>query len=305
MKKNRLQYKNLVWINIVNPTEESLQEIANEYKFHDLDVKDCVSVAQSPKLDIYRDYLFLVMHFPEYNDEIKGILTKELDVFIGKGYLVTVHQDGFDALEGFWDYCDKNEEAREQYMSKSSGFLLYNILNPIYKKSFSVVDHIGEDIKDIEAEIYTEKTKDAVKDIAFVRRNLLKTKMIFDPQRLLFSNLVNLKRDFLGYESEVYFDDIKDLIQRAWILLASYREVILGLHDTNESLISHKINEVMKVLTVMSVSLLPLTLVAGIYGMNVAGLPFAEHPVGLWMIIVAMALIIVGILWFFRRKDWI
>ena len=305
MSKNRLEHNGLVWINVTNPTEKQLQEISKEYGFHDLDVKDCVSVAQSPKLDIYKNYLFLVLHFPEYDKKTNGIVTKELDIFIGKKYLVTVHKGEFDALEGFWDYCKKNKEAREQYMNKSSGFLLYNILSPIYRKAFSVVDRIGESIQAVESEMYSGETKDVVKDIALARRDLLKVKMIIDPQRFLFNSLVNLKRDFLGYESEVYFDDIHDIIERAWILLTSYREVIIGLHDTNESLISHKINEVMKVLTIISVSLLPLTLLAGIYGMNIAGLPFAGHPSGLWLVIALMVAIIFGILIFFRKKDWI
>lgn len=305
MSKNRLQFNGIVWINLVNPSTPELKKLAREYGFHELDIRDCISVGQSPKLDVYDDYLFIVLHFPEYSLPHKVVVKHDLNIFIGEKYLITVCRKEFVAMKGFWDYCQNNQEAREQYMSKGSGFLLYNILHPLYKKMFSIVDRISETIKDIEAQMYAEETKDIVKDLALIRRDLLKTKMIVDPQRPIFHTLSSLKRKFLGYQSEIYFDDIHDHIERAFSILSTYQDVIAGLHDTNESLISHKTNEVMKLLTTISVILLPLTLVAGIYGMNIAGLPFSTHPLSLWIIIAIMVLIVMGILVFFRKKDWI
>ena len=224
-------------------------------------------------------------------------------MFIGDGFFVTLHKGEFEAVEGMINYMKKNSDAREQFMSKSPGFLLYNLINPIVKKAFSVVDKIGENLTEIEEDIYSDKTIDVVKELAMERRNILNFRRIVEPQRFLVDTLVHLKRKFLGTESDIYFDDIHDHIERIWMLLENYREIVRGLSDTNEALISHKINEVMKVLTVISVSLLPLTLIASIYGMNVAGLPFAGSPGALWGIMGLMISLIVGTVYYFQRSG--
>lgn len=299
----KVENHGLLWIDFEHFKEKHTRYLRQKFHFHPLDLKDCLSVTGTPKLDIYEDYLFLVLHLPEYSSQEQRILYRELNIFMGKGYLVTLHRDRFLDLEAFMNYLKKNEEARDQLMKKGPGFLLYHLIGPMFKKVYEIVDRIGDNIFKIEAEIYKEETIDLVKELAIERRKILNCRRIIEPQRHLIGNLVQLRRDFLGHESEVYFDDIRDHIQRIWMLLENFREIVRGLHDTNEALISHKTNEVMKVLTIISVLLLPLNLIAGIYGMNITGLPFAGSPSSLWIILVIMLLLITGMMFFFRRRK--
>ncbi|MBU2228813.1 magnesium/cobalt transporter CorA [Patescibacteria group bacterium] len=303
MSRTTIEYNGLEWTNITQPFEKDTKYLKSKYGFHSFDLRDCLSVTESPKLDIYDDYLFIVFHFPDYDPKEQRMIYRRLNVFIGDSFLVTLHKGEFDAVEGMINYMKKNSEAKDQFMNRSPGFLLYNLINPIFKKAFSLVDKIGENLREIEEDIYSDKTIDVVKELAMERRNILNFRRIVEPQRFLIDTLVHLKRKFLGTESDIYFDDIHDHIERIWMLLENYREIVRGLSDTNEALISHKINEVMKVLTVISVSLLPLTLIASIYGMNVAGLPFAGSPGALWGIMGLMISLIVGTVFYFQKRG--
>ncbi|MFA6391521.1 MAG: magnesium transporter CorA family protein [Patescibacteria group bacterium] len=303
MSRTTIEHNGLEWTNIIQPTEEDTAYLKSKYGFHYFDLRDCLSVTESPKLDIYEKYLFIVFHFPDYDRKEKRMIYRRLNVFIGDGFLISLHKEGFDAVEGMINYLEKNKEPRDQFMSKGSGYLLYNLINPIFKKAFSMVDKIGENLRGIEEDIYSDKTIDLVKELAMERRNILNFRKIVEPQRFLIDTMVHLKRGFLGTDSDIYFDDIHDHIERIWMLLENYREIVKGLSDTNESLISHKINEGIKLLTIISVALLPMTLIASIYGMNVIGLPFADTPGVMWGIIGTMLLIIGGTILYFRKKG--
>jgi len=301
MAREEIRYNGLSWLNIPQPTEEDTRYLGDKFKFHPLDLKDCLSVTGTPKIDVYEDYLFIVFHFPEYNHDTNRILYHELDIFIGKNYLITMYRGEFESAAGFVNYLKNDQEAGEQYMSKGPGFLLYNLIGPLFKKSYSVVDKIGENITRIEDEIYSDKTMDVVKELAIERRHVLNFRRIIEPQRFILDSLVHLRRDFLGKESEIYFDDIHDHIERIWLFLENYREIVEGLHDTNEAMMSHKINEIMKMLTLISVCLLPLTLIASIYGMNIE-LPLADHPNAIWVIMGVMFLVIVSVVAYVNKK---
>lgn len=303
MAREEIQHNGLIWLNISQPTENDTQYLSEKFHFHPLDLKDCLSVTGTPKIDTYEDYLFLVFHIPEYNQETNRISYRELNIFIGKDFLVTLHKNEFKEVGGFLNYIKRDKEAGEQFLSKNPGFLLYNLISPLFKKAYAVVDKIGENVTEIESKLYSERTIDVVKELAVERRHILNFRRIIEPQCFIMDTVVHLKRDFLGQESDVYFDDVHDHIERIWMILENYREIVEGLHNTNESLISHRINEIMKILTVISVALLPLTLIASIYGMNIAGLPFAEHSNFIWVIMGIMLSLIVGAVAYFNKRG--
>ncbi|MFA6524952.1 MAG: magnesium transporter CorA family protein [Patescibacteria group bacterium] len=305
MPRTTIEHNGLEWTNIIQPTEEDTNHLKTKYGFHYFDLRDCLSVTESPKLDIYEKYLFIVFHFPDYNRKEKRMIYRRLNVFIGDGFLVTLYKGEFDAVEGMMNYVQENNDPRDQFMGKGSGYLLYNLINPIFKKAFPMVDKIGENLRGIEEDIYSDKTIDVVKELAMERRNILNFRRIIEPQRFLIDTMVHLKRGFLGTDSDIYFDDIHDHIERIWMLLENYREIVRGLSDTNDALISHKMNETMKMLTLISVCLLPLTLIASIYGMNVTSLPYAESPVAIWGFFVIMVSLIAGTVIYFRKRGLI
>ncbi|MBU1148792.1 magnesium transporter CorA family protein [Patescibacteria group bacterium] len=307
MEIAEIKTKELTWININNPDESTADYLRKlKKRFHPLNIQDCIEVNQTPKIDIYRHYTFLVLHFPVYDFKNQRIRIYELNIFVGKGYLITVPEVEIEILEKYFRYY-KNVIAKkgQNGFRASSSFLLYKILDRLYQSTLPLINTIAKNINRAEEEIYGEKIKTAVKDIMVIRRNILNLRRIIEPQKLIIDSLANLKVGFFPQEVSIYYKDIRDYLNRIWASIESFKDFVEGLNATNESLISHRTNEVIKALTIISVSLLPLTLLSGIYGMNIVGLPFANHPQALLIISGVMAVILVAILFFIRKKEWI
>ncbi len=294
------------WINIEQPTHEDIAHLRRYYPFHPLDLEDCLSDIERPKVDEYDDYLFIVMHFPVYDTNRRISRISELDVFIGSGYLITIHRGELKPLIDLFQECERDERARVRHMSKGAGQLLYGILDRTVDYKMRILARVGERIAEIEERVFTEDMRFIVEEISSVRRDVIALRRIIKPQIAVISNLERKDRPFIREGMDVYFGDILDGFSRAWDELEDHREVIESLSATSESITSYRINETMRALTVISVLLLPLTVAAGIYGMNVQ-LPFAQNaqnPYTFYGILGVMVLMVVGLLAFFRWKKW-
>jgi magnesium transporter len=191
-------------------------------------------------------------------------------------------------------------------MSQGAGFFLYKIIDNLTDTCWPVVRKISTRISDIEDEIYSEDTtKGTVWRIALIRRNLIRLQRIVNPQLLVVSALVATDKPYLKKDLSLYFDDIRDTLNRVQSIIGGNFDVMNTLHNVNESLISQRTNDVIKLLTVISVSLLPMTLLTGFYGMNVQGLPFVGQPNSVWLIFGVLLLMVAIFLGIFRKKDWI
>ena len=307
MKAEEIKTNGLTWINIDQPDESTADYLKKlKKRFHPLNIQDSIEVNQTPKIDIYRHYTFLVLHFPVYDFEEQKINILELNIFIGKDYLITIPEEKIDVLDKYFRYYKKAVGRKGQKGFRSSpAFLLYKILDRLYRATLPLVNTMAESINRVEHEIYEENTKVAVKDLMLVRRNVLHLRRIMEPQQLIINSLANLKIGFFPSEVAVYYKDIRDYLNRVWATIQGFKDFVEGLNDTNEALISHRTNEVIKALTVISVCLLPLTLLSGIYGMNIVGLPFAGHPQALLIIAGVMVAILIGTFLFIKKKDWL
>ncbi|MFH1781191.1 MAG: magnesium transporter CorA family protein, partial [Patescibacteria group bacterium] len=294
------------WINIDEFDKPAASFLKKNFHIHPLDVKDCFETNQHPKVDSYPDYLFIILNFPEYDPKTKKVVTNELDVFIGKDYLVTVQKKRFKALKNCFYKCAKVEKTRESYFGNSSVYLLYKIVDELFRASSSVINNVSLEIDKIENQLFEQKiSKTMFIELSQVRRNILNFKSIIDPQRFTINNLVHSKSNFFPKESSIYFDDIHDWIEQVWVRLNNYLDILDNLNDMNQSIISNKTNEVIKVLTVISVGLLPLTLLSGIYGMNIEGLPWIHTPaVVASMFGILLGVIIVTLL-ILKKKNWL
>jgi magnesium transporter len=307
MAMNTVSENKVSWINIENPTPEDIAHLRRYYPFHPLDLEDCLSDIERPKVDEYEDYLFIVMHFPVYDPDKRISRISELDVFIGSGYLITVHHGELKPLIDLFHECQRDERARIRHMSKGAGQLLYGILDRTVDYIMRILGRVGERISEVEDRIFTEDMRYIVEAISSVRRDVIALRRIIKPQIAVISNLERKDRPFIREGMEVYFGDILDGFSRAWDELEDHREVIESLSATSESITSYRINETIRTLTVISLLLLPLSVVAGIYGMNVK-LPFAQggqDPYTFYGILGIMAAMVIGLLVFFRWKKWI
>jgi magnesium transporter len=297
----------LTWIHLDAPGHDVAAELAERFGWHPLDVEDVLSKRQRPKIDDYAEdgYLFGVLHFPVYDRAIQRLNAAELDFFIGPDYLVTLPAVELLPVTRLFRRCEEDEALRELLFSKGSGRLLYEVLDDLFDYCFPILDKIGHKLDTIEDEMFLEgQAREVVRDISNVKQEIISYRKIIKPERSTLRLLERHVERFLPEELELYFDDVVDAAERVWDLLDNYKEVVEALEDTNESVISHQQNDVLRILTVFSVILLPLTLIASLFGMNVH-FPGFETAHAFWVIVAAMVATIVGMVWFFHSKRWL
>jgi magnesium transporter len=296
----------LTWIHLEAPSADEATMLAQRFGWHPLDIEDVLSRRQRPKVDEYAEegYLFAVLHFPVYDKNVQRLNAAELDYFVGHDYLVTFPAVELLPVTRLFRRCYEDAELRDQLFSKGSGYLLYHVLDDLFDYCFPILDKIGYKLDSIEDAMFEERAEDVVRDISNVKQEIISYRKIIKPERSTLRLLERRVERFLPEELELYFDDIVDASERIWDLLDNYKEVIEGLESTNESVISHRQNDILRILTVFSVVLLPLTLITGVFGMNVR-FPGFETSEAWWAIVAGMVVILAGLLGFFRFKRWL
>ena len=276
------------------------------FGWHPLDVEDVLSKRQRPKVDDYLDdgYLFGVLHFPAYDKNVQRLNAGELDFFIGPDYLVTISNVELLPVTRLFSRLQDDERLRDNLFGKGSGRLLYEILDDLYDYCFPILDKIAYKLESIEDDIEDLRSEEIVTDISKVKQEIISYRKIIKPQRPALRLLERHIERFLPEELELYFDDLVDASERIWDLLDNYKEVVEALESTNESVISHRQNDVLRVLTIFSVVLLPLTLISGIFGMNVL-FPGEHTHTAFWVIVGLMIATIASMVAFFKYKRWL
>jgi magnesium transporter len=297
----------LTWIHLDPPIDpETVNGLRERFGWHPLDVEDVMSKRQRPKVDDYVDdgYLFGVLHFPAYDKNVQRLNAGELDFFLGPDYLVTISNVDLLPVTRLFNHVQEDERFREQLFSKGSGRLLYEVLDDLFDYCFPILDKIAYKLDSIEDDIEDRRSEEIVTDISKVKQEIISYRKIIKPQRPALRLLERHIERFLPEELELYFDDLVDASERIWDLLDNYKEVVEALESTNESVISHRQNDVLRILTVFSVILLPLTLISGIFGMNVL-FPGEHTHAAFWAIVGLMVTVIVGMIGFFKYKRWL
>jgi magnesium transporter len=303
---SELSANGLTWIHLHAPDHEAAALLADRFGWHPLDVEDVLSKRQRPKVDDYVDegYLFTVLHFPAFDKNVQRLNAAELDLFLGPDYLVTLPAVELLPVTRLFRRCQEDEAFRQQLFSKGSGRLLYEVLDDLFDYCFPILDKIGHKLDTIEDDMFEGQARAVVRDISNVKQEIISYRKIIKPERSTLRLLERHVERFLPEELELYFDDIVDAAERIWDLLDNYKEVVEALEDTNESVISHQQNDVLRILTVFSAVLLPLTLIASVFGMNVDFPGYGTHA-AFWTIVAFMAVTIAALVAVFRLKRWL
>jgi len=304
MAIRRIEYQGVTWLDIPQPTEADVDHLRRHFPLHPLDIEDLLGSLQRPKLDEYDDYLFLVLHMPLYDKERRVTTPTEVNLFVGPDYLVSLHKGDLWPLTKLFESLQGSERLQADNLGNGPGYLLYRLIDKLVDNCFPLVYKIERNVAEVEAKIFESKTRETVFDLSVIRRDIIAFRRIIKPQIPVISRLEYLKSRILAADLDVYFSDISDHLGKIWDSLEDLKTITESLNDTHTSLTSYQTSEVMKVLTTISVIMLPLTLVSGIYGMNIA-LPYAHHPQAFWGVIGLMALVGGGMLTFFRLQRWI
>lgn len=303
---------NLTWVNIVKPTERVKDYLAQIYPFHSLDLDDCLSRIQRPKIDECKDYLFIVLHFPIFNKQTRVTESSQVSVFIGERYLITLHDGRLKPLTKIFSECHDDETFRQDHL-RGSSYLLYAIIDRLVDYCFPILNKVGENIETVEESIFQNEkhvngkhTK--VKGISELRRDVISLRRIMGHMRPTISGLEPKIRRFSQEDLSVYFGDTVDHMEKIWDELEEYKEVIEGLNNTYDSISSERINDILRILTILTTIGTTLTVIASYFGMNVP-LPGGGNPGGsvfTWVILLMLMLaILTGMLFYFKRKGWL
>ena len=232
------------------------------------------------------------------------MMTAELDLFMGPDYLITLPNSPLPPLTAMFERYREKEDLREATFSRGPGYLLYKIVDTCVDASFPMLRKMALKLDRIEDDIFEGRSSEIVRDISEAKQEIINFRRIVRPQRAVLRDLERTKQRYLQEELDIYFDDISDAAERIWDTLENYKEVVEALESTNESVISHRLNDTFRVLTAASVVLLPLTLIASIFGMNVH-FPGEGEGLTFYLILVLMTALLAALVILFRRRGWL
>jgi magnesium transporter len=291
---------NLLWIDLYNCTAEELKYVGNIFEFHPLAIEDCLHDSPRSKVDNYEDYYFFVFHALRYDEEKEiEITTEELNIFLSRNYLVTIHKKPLQSIGRIAAASLRSS----QYMNRGPDFLLYSMVDGITDEYFPIMERLSTRIDELEDEMYVEPAHEITEEFLALKRNIVLIRRVIQPQKRIFAN-VNGRYSFEISEDNIpYYIDLVDHLERIADTVESQRDLISGAMETYYSLVSARTNDTMRVLTVISTIMLPLTFITGFFGMNVP-LPFHES----WASTMIIFCGLVGITWWmlkvFRSKKW-
>ena len=303
-----IEYKTLKWQHITNPTEDDYDYLLETYDFHPLDIEDCKSNNQRPKIDEYDDYYFLILHFPYFEKGGKFIRVREVKIFWGRDYIITIGKPHWAVKQYFDDLKQDIEEQDEdaQEAMSCSDLLLYNILNRLMTETYTLVMRVGSEVDLINYDIFNRRARSIIEQISVTRRNIILLNTTFRAQlRVLHMFESGGIKGFVDPEvldMEDYWGNILDQYQKMYDSIEDYGELIEGLSQTFDSLLTNRTNEIMRVLTYFSTIMLPLTVVTGFFGMNVE-FPFTPNTTAFWIILGALALLTTALIIFFHNRT--
>ncbi|MFH1854363.1 MAG: magnesium/cobalt transporter CorA [Candidatus Omnitrophota bacterium] len=296
----------ILWVDMQLPDENNIKILSDVFNFHPLAIDDCSHYTDLPKIDEFDDHIFIVIHSVVYDKEVSEVKKPELDIFVGKNYVITVHQEELKTIDVNADKIRKNPHI----LTKGTDFLLYNLIDISVDNYMPLLDYLDDRIEELEDRVLSGQITDIMPRIIDMKRNILNLKRSITPQRDVINKLARRDSQIISSKNAIYFRDVYDHIVRLHEMLEADRDLIAGTFEIYLSAISNRMNEIMKRLTIVATIFMPLTLIAGIYGMNFNtqashwNMPELNWPYGYIFVMGLMILITLGMVVYFKRKKW-
>ncbi len=298
-------YGRVKWMDVIHPTPDDVSALGNVFPFiHPLNLEDLISPIERPKLDEDENYLFIVLHFPLWDAKQRLTRAREVDIIMSRGNVMTIHDGSLRPLTTLFDSCQEDQAIRERVLGKGASHTFYVIIDQLVDYILPILRKVDINIRELEEIIFTSDTRQVIQEIALVRRDIIALRRIIRQQVPVLERLERTDHPILHQDLEEYFGDIADHLYKARDIIDENAEIIVSLAETADALASHRINEVMRILTVISVIMLPLTLISSIYGMNV-NLPLMNDPNAFIIISTFMTGMLVMMLLYFKRRHWL
>lgn len=293
---------NLYWWDLNNASEEEQNVLSEYFHFHPLAIEDCISDIHYPKVDFYETYLYLVIHGVDVDrTQLEGFAPKELDVFLGPNYLVTYHKKETRSVAEVLRRCRENTPIFDFGLD----FVLYSILDILVANYLPVLNNIEDELDRVEELIFTNAQPEVLRELLSLKRTLMRLKKTVFPQREVINHLARNEYHFVHSRTQAYFRDVYDMLYRMAEMTESFRDVSTALVETYLSMVSNRMNEIMKFLTLFATIFGPLTVITGIYGMNFQHMPELQWQYGYFFVLGVMAVVVTSLISYFKWRDWL
>jgi len=301
-----IETRGLRWINVSRVTSPEMEYLKREFNFHQLHLDDCLSPYQRPKLDIRSDYLFLVLVFPIYRRKTREIISSEVDFFIGSNFLVTVHRNELPPLINLFNACQASKSKQDKYFTGNPSVLLYELLNQLLISCKPILEFLNYFIDDIEESIFRGYERRMVREILIAKRDIINFRRIMQIHSSILTKLIEKSEQFFSTgQLKLYFKELIETTGDIWEVLDNLNQSINSIEATNNSLISFRLNDIMKLLAIASVCFLPVTIIASLYNMRVPNLPLESNPLAFPSLLTIMAVSVLILFIIFKKKRWI
>jgi magnesium transporter len=291
---------NIIWVDVNDPTSQDFHDLAREFGFHPLSIEDCRHEHQRPKVDEYQDYYFIVLYEAELIAE-RHLELRELSIFLGKNYLVTVHSQPIRAIET----AERLWRGWADLAERGTGLLAYLLIDGIVDNYMPLLDTISDKMEELEDQIFEDFQAEAIREVFRIKKQLLFLRRAVTPLRDVFNTLLRREQPLFSRETTIYFQDVFDHLIRVADTIDTLRDMLGSTMDAYLSISGNRMNQVMKRLTAIATILMSATLVAGIYGMNFNYMPELGWRYGYVGALVAMLAIGLAIYFYFRKIKWL
>ncbi len=298
-----LDDKSLVWVDFSDIDDNDIDLLTSIFNLHPLTIEDFIMPNARPKVEHFKDYLFLIMFSLESNNgQEKGkIRVAELDFCLGKNFLITFHDHSIGSLQ----ICKERIKKQSPIIMHGSDMLLYSILDSCVDSYFPIITEFDNSVDRMSDELFREPSQKTLKQIYDLKNDVMYLRRSIGPQADVISLIVRGELAFINHPNIIYFRNIYDNLVRLNDLVGTSRDIITGAMEAYVSVVSNRLNEIMKTLTLITTIMMPLTLIASIYGMNFKHMPELESKYGYYTVIFVMFIITITMLIFFRRKKWL
>lgn len=292
----------LIWMDLKDIDDNDIDILTEVFNLHPLTIEDLIMSNARPKVENFKDYIFLIMFSMDCLDKETGrIKTGEMDFCLGKNFLVTSHNDNIAALSVSKDRIRKDSPI----IKNGADFLLYSLIDYLVDGYFPIIHEFDNAVDTLSDELFKDPTNETLKKIYALKNEIIYLRRTIGPQADALSILVRGDFAQISPANTVYFRNICDNLIRLNDIVGTSRDIITGAMEAYVSIVSNRLNEIMKTLTVIATIMMPLTLIASVYGMNFKYMPELSHKFGYPTVISAMALITAGMLYYFKRRKWL
>ena len=304
MSRAEISIGNIRWVHINQPSADDIAFVRNAHSFDEIVISYISSPTLHPSLEEFGDNVYFILHFPIIYTTDERNKTIEIDFLMTKNTLITFTYEKYERLETLFNRCEQDQALRNTYFRSHSGYILYFILEQLYQAMIRDRDYIEESIDTLEQDVFSTADETLIERISSVARDVLDFRRVFKMQGSVMGLLPQALEKMLGKESIPKFTNIVIAHDRIVQLMDSHKETIDSLQTTNASLVDKKISHIVKTLTIFSAILLPLSLIAGIWGMNHEFIPLRDGPNDFWIVLALMALLTGTLLLIFKRSKW-